>query len=171
MLACRSLSLQPAPLDAARASLHCTVLPESLVGGAGQGYFLMHCHIIPHEDQGCAMKAQIVAQPCVPNPLHMHMHMHVRNLPFFSTVCDGGAVLHVACLRVVPSPICLCTVTCTPAQVQMYICGRSFIMLASFPVASVQTHRRARTITRTPALSSSADAMQDPPGGLGPHSF
>ncbi|KAK9804565.1 hypothetical protein WJX73_000182 [Symbiochloris irregularis] len=29
----------------------------------GQGYFLMHCHIIPHSDQGCALKSQIVAQP------------------------------------------------------------------------------------------------------------
>ncbi|KAK9793747.1 hypothetical protein WJX73_009450 [Symbiochloris irregularis] len=48
------------PNLANQAVIRWTSGPEEITG---QGYFLMHCHIIPHSDQGCALKSQIVAQP------------------------------------------------------------------------------------------------------------
>ena len=36
------------------------------VGPAGTGYAVLHCHILPHEDEGCMMRTQILAKEYAP---------------------------------------------------------------------------------------------------------
>ncbi len=40
----------------------------SLCMCAGTGYAVLHCHILPHEDEGCMMKTQILAKEWAPEP-------------------------------------------------------------------------------------------------------
>jgi FtsP/CotA-like multicopper oxidase with cupredoxin domain len=43
--------------------LHCngpSVLMRVRWGYAGTGYALLHCHILPHSDEGCIMKTQLL---------------------------------------------------------------------------------------------------------------
>ena len=35
---------------------------------AGTGYAVLHCHILPHEDEGCMMKTQILEKAYMPDP-------------------------------------------------------------------------------------------------------
>jgi hypothetical protein len=35
---------------------------------AGTGYAVLHCHILPHEEEGCMMKTQILAKAWAPEP-------------------------------------------------------------------------------------------------------
>jgi hypothetical protein len=35
---------------------------------AGTGYAVLHCHILPHEDEGCMMKTQILSKEWAPDP-------------------------------------------------------------------------------------------------------
>ena len=32
----------------------------------GTGYALLHCHMMPHSDEGCIMKTQILDKRCAP---------------------------------------------------------------------------------------------------------
>ena len=34
----------------------------------GTGYAVLHCHILPHEDEGCMMKTQILTKKWAPEP-------------------------------------------------------------------------------------------------------
>ena len=38
------------------------------MGFAGTGYAVLHCHILPHEDEGCMMKTQILSKEWAPEP-------------------------------------------------------------------------------------------------------
>lgn len=41
---------------------------SSLCMCAGTGYAVLHCHILPHEEEGCMMKTQILAKEWAPEP-------------------------------------------------------------------------------------------------------
>ena len=44
------------------------VLMYALGVHAGTGYAVLHCHILPHEDEGCMMKTQILSKEWAPEP-------------------------------------------------------------------------------------------------------
>lgn len=35
---------------------------------AGTGYAVLHCHILPHEDEGCMMKTHLLEKAYMPDP-------------------------------------------------------------------------------------------------------
>ena len=41
---------------------------------AGTGYAVLHCHILPHEDEGCMMKTQILDKSYMPDPTPTGAH-------------------------------------------------------------------------------------------------
>ena len=47
---------------------------DQSVCSAGTGYAVLHCHILPHEDEGCMMKTQLLEKVYSPDPLPTGAH-------------------------------------------------------------------------------------------------